>query len=253
MPVTTRSMTKKQQKILNYSIEKNDKTLKYYTYYKYNKSLIDNSDISSGGVYIATSEEGDVFRIVFTEENEKYKSDPVYKTMKGLECYDENYIRYIYYSDIVNLKTCLFGTLYTKYDDGEECFWNVTLKKEMEPIIVDNFNHLFVYNSKINDYVDWRSLVNPSEFESMTNIYFKLSYDYNINILNLKKNAKTGNYKILIKIENNINNEYDYYYYNDNYNYDDYDNYIYDNVYFNILLSPNGKILKKCIDERTFY
>lgn len=243
MPVTTRSMAKKQQNNLNNSEMKNQQNQKKLSYYKYEKSFVDNSDIISDGVYIATSEEGDVFRIIFTEENEKHETDPLYKNMKGLECYDESYIRYIYYSDTSNLKTSSFGTLYTKYHNGEECFWNVTLKKEMEPVIVDKYNHLFIYDSNINDYVDWRSVIDEYEFGEMVNEYddesyynFITSYNYfdivkyyEVNVINLKKNKKTGNYRMLINIyENSGNNKYDKY---DNAN------------YCVVIISPTGKIL----------
>ena len=151
--------------------------------------------------------------------------------MKGLECYDNDYIRYVYYSDNSNLKTSLFGTLYTKYHDGDECYWNVTLKKEMEPVIVDKYNHLFVYDSEINDYVDWRCIIHPYDFGEMFGNDFEFISHYDVNIVNLKKNNKTGNYRMLVNIyENSYNNKYDKY---DNAN------------YYIVLISPTGTILSQ--------
>ncbi len=51
-------------------------------------------------VYIAKSDDGSEFRIVFTPDNDIDASDPEiagpYGRMTRKECYDEDYFRYIY-------------------------------------------------------------------------------------------------------------------------------------------------------------
>lgn len=83
-------------------------------------------------VYTATSDEGFEFRLVFTEKNNVEDPDPKYGGYAAFECYDEDYIRYVYYTDDSFMNTD-YGRLYTKYPDGEIFEVDVTLAKTEGP------------------------------------------------------------------------------------------------------------------------
>lgn len=154
-------------------------------------------------VYIATSTCGEIFRIIFTNENDISVDDPVYIGCENLECYDEKYIRYIYSYYPDNLKTEMYGILSLRqgypsdYQDYE-----VTLEKEIIPLKIDEKNQLCVYDNILMDYELWHILL-PQD--KLLQISPNGSKNIKTNVLELKKLKTTGNYKCKIIMMNEHN------------------------------------------------
>lgn len=159
-------------------------------------------------VYIATSNCGEKFRIIFTGENNVEVDDPQYAGCENLECYDENYIRYIYSYYYDNLKTEMYGILSLRqgypsdYEDYE-----VTIEKEIMPLKIDGKNQLCVYDSILMDYELWHVLL-PQD--KLSQISPNGSKNIKTNVLELKKLKTTGNYrcKIMIMDDNNFSRKW---------------------------------------------
>ena len=181
------------------------------------------SSLFNNCVYTATSDEGFKFRLVFTEENNVEDPDPEYGGYAAFECYDEDYIRYVYYTDDSFMNTDC-GRLYTKYPDGEIFEVDVTLTKTEKPLIVDCYDNLFIVDPETNKETEWAWYIGKEVLGSMSNDE-GCSYEYTVKVLELKLLKSTGNYRVKINIEGDLYPGY---------------------VCWVLLLSPKGDILKKC-------
>ena len=185
--------------------------------------LFKMSSLFNNCVYTATSDEGFKFRLVFTEENNVEDPDPEYGGYAAFECYDEDYIRYVYYTD-ASLMRAGIGRLYTKYPDGEIFEVNVTLAKTEKPLIVDCYDNLFIVDPETNKETEWTEYIGKEVLGSMSNDE-GCSFEYTVKVLELKLLKSTGNYRVKMNIEGDL--------------------YPVD-VCWVLLLSPKGDILKKC-------
>lgn len=179
-----------------------------------------SSIFKSDCVYIATSEEGFKFRLVFTEDNNvDYEYDPCYAGYTGYECSDDEYVRYVYYCE----SDCLSGRLYTKYADGDEFEVDVSLEEEHLPLFVDCNNNLFIKHSVLGE-VEW---VEIADKEVLSEICCddNSSINCSIEVLGIKMLKTTGNYRVKMDVSGSLYPG---------------------SVCWNVLLSPDGKILKKC-------
>ena len=153
-------------------------------------------------VYIATSIFGNEFRLMFTNENDVADDDPIYAGCERLECYDENYIRYIYSYYPDNLKTEMYGILSLRQgypSDFED--YEVTLKKEIISLKIDETNQLCVYDNILMDYQLWHLILPQNQLLELSSSELK---NIKINVLELKKLKTTGNYKCKMLISNEI-------------------------------------------------
>ncbi len=154
-------------------------------------------------VYVAKSKCGSKFRIIFTPDNDIDASDPefagYYGRMYRRECYDENYVRYIYsYYPNGNI---FKGIIACSEVDGSYDWYDVILEEDKPDLVADEYGRLTVLDQISGEYHDWVTTIADEDILLSMDIFRHSQFGFPVvKVLGISRLKSTGNYRVKIRV-----------------------------------------------------